>query len=210
MNILRILKYVTIVLGLLPLVTAVINYKNLNHTLKLAAVFFALSFLIDTLSIFVKHFNMANNYPMFQFFNIICILFFGIIYYQSFYNKYIKILTLIMTNIAMLMVIFYTVKNSIWAYPSASNTVVSVFLILISLIYFYQLLNWQEFTHIERQPLFWINSGVLIYFSINIFLFMLYNKLQDKNYYYVINSVTNIITNLLFAIGLFCKPRKRI
>ena len=95
-------------------------------------------------------------------------------------------------------------------YPSVSNTVLCIFLILLSLVYFYQLLTRQEFTYIEKQGMFWINSGVLFYYAINIFLFMLFNKISDadKPNYYMMQWVTNIIANLLFSIGLLCKPQK--
>jgi len=36
---------------------------------------------------------------------------------------------------------------------------------------------------------------------------MLFNRISQPSYY-MIHSVTNIIANLFFAIGLFCKPQK--
>ena len=100
--------------------------------------------------------------------------------------------------------------EGIWKYPSVSNTVLCVLLIIFSLIYFYEFLSRQEFTYIEKQGMFWINSGVLFYFAINIFLFMLYNDIKptQRNDYYMMQSVTNIIANLLFSVGLLCKPQK--
>jgi hypothetical protein len=63
---------------------------------------------------------------------------------------------------------------------------------------------------IEKQGLFWINAGVLFYSSVNIFLFMILTQIPvdvQKNYL-VINSITNIIANILFSVGLLCKPQK--
>jgi hypothetical protein len=95
-------------------------------------------------------------------------------------------------------------------YPSISNTVLSLLLIVLSLSYFYQLLTRQEFIHIDKQGLFWINAGVLFYFSINIFLFMLFNKISKSAQadFNMIQSITNIIANLLYSVGLLCKPQK--
>lgn len=83
-------------------------------------------------------------------------------------------------------------------------------MITFSLLYFYHIFIRQEYVHIEKQALFWINSGVLIYFSLNIFLFMLFDLViaQQRNDLYAIHSVTNIISNILYAIGLLCKPQK--
>ena len=97
------------------------------------------------------------------------------------------------------------------AYPTIANTLLGVQLIIFSLAYFYQLLTRQEFVHIEKQGLFWINTGVLIYCSINIFLFMLFDRLNRdyrSEYYAMINNSSNIISNILFTVGLLCKPQK--
>jgi len=105
--------------------------------------------------------------------------------------------------------VFYNARN-ILEYPSVSNTASSIFLIILSLIYFYQLLYPEKFVYIEKQGLFWVNAGVLFYSSVNIFLFMLFSQIPDKGKadYYVIFSITNIITNLIYTVGLLCKPQK--
>jgi hypothetical protein len=100
--------------------------------------------------------------------------------------------------------------ESIRVYPSISNTILCMFCIPLSLIYFYQIFSLQEFVHIEKQGMFWINAGVLIYFSVNIFLFMLFNKISsaERSNYYMMQSVSNIVANLLYSVGLLCKPQK--
>jgi hypothetical protein len=101
-------------------------------------------------------------------------------------------------------------NSNIYDYPTVSNTSLSVSLIILSLIYFYQLLNPLKFIDIEKQGLFWINAGVLVYSSINIFLFMILSQIpiEDRHNYYIINSISNIIANILFSVGLLCKPQK--
>jgi hypothetical protein len=51
---------------------------------------------------------------------------------------------------------------------------------------------------------------VLFYFSVNIFLFMLFQRIvaNHQEEYYVILHLTNITTNILFSVGLLCKPQK--
>jgi hypothetical protein len=155
---------------------------------------------------------LGNNLPMIHLFIVISILFFTAIYYNAFIRVAVKRTILIVGAAALLIVIFNAIFiEGIWDYPSISNTVLSVLVIIFSLAYFYQLLNRQEFIHIEKQGLFWINAGVLFYYSINIFLFMLFRQLvlvHQQEDYYLINNVTNIIANLLFAAGLLCKPQR--
>ncbi len=211
METIQLLVNISLATALLPIIAAIANYKNLDKTLKLLSIFFIISGLFDLLLWLLKltrKFDEHNNdYPLLHLFIIINIAFYAIVYYRSFYSKQLKNITVLMSVLALTAVVFFSVRDSIWTYPSTSMTVLSMFLIPLSLLYFYQLLNRQEFIHIENQPLFWINSGVLIYFSFNIFLFMLLSRISKPSFY-MIHSVTNIIANLFFAIGLFCKPRK--
>ena len=96
-------------------------------------------------------------------------------------------------------------------YPSLSNTALSIIVTCFSLLYFYELLTRQEFVHIEKQALFWINAGMLFYFAINIFVFMLFKRIlsEHQESLYVINNITNIVANILFTVGLLCKPQRQ-
>lgn len=205
-------NYLAFASGLLPVIAAIINYRNVTSILKLAAILFTIAFLVDFLSYlyylgYIK-FSNNNNQPFFHLSIIINIIFYSIIYYRSFYKNQLKKFTLILGILALSLVLFFTIKDSIWKYPSWGNTVLCFYMIIVSLLYFYQILDQQEFIHIEEQPLFWISSGVLIYSSFNIFLYMLFDKLTDPMGSYTIHRVTDIITNLLFATGLLCKTRK--
>jgi hypothetical protein len=203
----------TAVSGGLPVVGALINYKNLDKTLKIAALFFLVSALFDLLlTLLTLRVGAVNNQPVIHLFIVTAILFFGAIYYNAFFKPVLKKTVLILTTTALLIVVFNVIFiESIWEFPSISNTVLGVVNIFFSLAYFYELLNRQEFIHIEKQGLFWINAGVLFYFAINLFLFMLFKRIISAHLteYYIIHNVTNIIANILYSVGLLCKPQKK-
>lgn len=211
------LNYIGFTFGLLPFIAAVFNYKNLDSTLKAAALFFLLSFLVDFLMwiLYVKHLSIGtliapkNNHPLLYLSIFISIVFYTFFYYQSFYNRHTKNFILICGTLTGLLIVIAVVVNGIWKYPDWANTALGIYLIIASLLFFFQILNRQEFMEIEKQAIFWINSGVLIYFSFTIFLYMLSGKI-DIQEYFAINSIANIISNLLFAIGLSCKPQKTV
>jgi hypothetical protein len=200
--------------GLFPVIVALFNYKHLDKALKIAALFFLVSTIFDWLLELTKiapAIGMVNNYPLLHLFTVVSIIFFAAIYYYAFFNPVVKRTVLILSAVALLLVSFNSIFiEGIWEYPSSSITVLCVLNIFLSLAYFYQLLTRQEFIHIEKQGLFWINAGVLFYFSINIFLFMLFERINSahKENYYMIHIITNIIANLLYTTGLLCKPQK--
>ncbi len=164
--------------GVFPVIAALFNYKHLNKVLKIASAFFVVSVLFDVVLELTKKMALGNNLPVIHLFVVISILFFTAIYYHAFFRPaYKRTIVVVFSALALFIVLINMFLNEgIWDYPSVSNTVLSVLLIIFSLAYFYQLLNRQEFIHIEKQGLFWINAGVLFYYSINIFLFMLFIK----------------------------------
>lgn len=197
--------------AILPLLAAVVNFRRLDQVLRTAAAFFLVAALFELILVLTIRAGIANNMPLLHLFIAISITFFSVIYYQAFYNKLLQKVVLFLGPAALMMVLVNAFfLQGIWMYPSLSNTIQSIVMIAFSLLYFYQIFTRQEYIHIEKQGLFWINSGVLIYFSINIFLFMLFNLViaQQRQELYAIHSVTNIISNILYAIGLLCKPQK--
>ncbi|MDP9081260.1 MAG: hypothetical protein M3O71_27925 [Bacteroidota bacterium] len=203
--------YLSIVSGVLPVIAALYNYRHLNNVLKIAALFFLISTMFDWGDEIASHYHVTNNFPAIHAYIIISLLFYTIIYYKAFSALLLKRVVFILGSVGMLVLIVSTsFFEGFMDYPSIANTVLCVVLIVFSLIYFYQLLSRQEFVHIEKQGLFWINAGILLYFATNVFLFMLFARiLKDHNEdFYMIHTVTNIVANILFTVGLLCKPQK--
>lgn len=212
MSIAEVLTDISVISGLFPVVAALYNYRHLDSVLKLMALFCLLSIIPDFVGLITTFLKIVfNSLFLIHLFDIMAVIFFTLIYQRAFYKPVFKKMTLIFGITSFAALIFNVIFiESIWSYPSVSNTILSVFLIILSLIYFYELLSRQEFTYIEKQGMFWINSGVLFYYAITIFLFMMYMKINyaDRSTYYMMQSVMNIIANLLFSVGLLCKPQK--
>jgi hypothetical protein len=212
MSISELLSNITVASDFLPVIAALYNYRRLDPILRLMAIFCMLSVIPDVAGLIILYLKPRhyNNLFLFHLFDMMAAIFFTLIYHRAFYKPVFKKMTLIFGLTSLAAMIFNVIFiESISTYPSVSNTVLCIFLIILSLVYFYQLLTRQEFTYIEKQGMFWINSGVLLYFAINIFLFMLFNKISnaEKPNYYMMQSVTNIIANLLYSVGLLCKPQ---
>lgn len=212
MSIAELLSNITVASDFLPVIAALYNYRRLDPVLKLMALFCLLSIIPDFAGLITTHLKIVfNSLFLIHLFDIMAVIFFTLIYQRAFYKPVFKKMTLIFGIISFAALIFNVIFiESIWSYPSVSNTILSVFLIILSLVYFYELLSRQEFTYIEKQGMFWINSGVLFYYAITIFLFMLYMKINyaDRSTYYMMQSVMNIMANLLYSVGLLCKPQK--
>lgn len=202
------LQILSVISGVIPVIASLFNYKKIDVVLKIFTLYLLISFSFDIGFWLAQEYGTKNDMPGVHVYIAISLAFFTGIYYLLFVKAILKKIVITLTVITSCLVIYDAF--SIWNFPSISNTALSIFLIISSLIYFYQLLNRQEFIYIEKQGLFWINAGVLFYSAVNIFFFMIINQLPKEIQInvFMIHSTTNIIANLLFTVGLLCQPQK--
>jgi hypothetical protein len=98
------------------------------------------------------------------------------------------------------------------SFNSLASGVEAILIIILCLIYFYEQLRDNSTLLIYTTHNFWIIIGFLIFFAGTFFLYIYTeNTLEhDGNafsfQYGIINSVFNILKNILFAIAMFMKP----
>ena len=211
MSLANIMNYLSIFSGLLPVIAAFYNYKYLDRVLRVIAIFFIISTFFDFLLFVTPLLGVKNNSPFIHLFMVIYVAFFGWIYYNSQQIPLLKKITVILSILALIAIGYNALDGSnLMSFPTVSYTSLSVVFNILSLLYFYQLLNGTAFTHIEKQAMFWFNSAVLFYFGINIFLFMLFERIVSHHGgdLWLIHDITNIIANILYSVALLCKPQK--
>jgi len=86
MRVAYILSLSTAISGALPVLAALLNYKNLDKTLKITALFFLLSALFDLiLVVLTEMIGAVNNEPVIHLFIVTSIIFWGSIYHRAFF-----------------------------------------------------------------------------------------------------------------------------
>ncbi len=93
-------------------------------------------------------------------------------------------------------------------YNSFSNTLESFILIYLCLRYYHKLIDELPTQSIYKNPLFWIATAILIYYSSNFFLFVVNNYLTvgidgAHQVIWVFHNIINITKNFLFAVALW-------
>lgn len=105
--------------------------------------------------------------------------------------------------------------QSITGVQSYVITFCAVLSIGYAIIYYDHLLNKRPALYIMHYPFFWINSAVMYYFGLNLFLFAfsnyIFENLKDDEILAVwsFHNVNNIVRNILFATGLSFIESKR-
>lgn len=208
---LAILNHLSAFSGLLPIGAAGLYYRRYDGILRLLAWFFVVAGLFDLASVITDRLHV-NNMLLFHLFAVINLLFFSTLYGRIL-RVWRPVLGAAVGGILVLALYGALRPGGLGRFPSLVMTAQCGLFIGLALVYFYQWLRQPVMTAIEYNPLFWVNAGVLVYFSGNLFLFMLQEWLsrnpqaQQVNYW-AIHSVANILANLLYTAGLLCKPQR--
>jgi hypothetical protein len=206
-----ILRYVSISFILLPIGISLILFNRYDKTLQIFSIFLYLSGLFEA-SRFITSSLKINIFPLFHLFTIVELFFLGLIFFYAFQSSGLRGLLLFLLGLCLV----YTLVNSIffeeiWLFNANARLVEGIFMVLMSLLLFRHLLRSPEVVHVENFPLFWINSGILFYFSGTLFLLLWKPHLMqlpagDCDIHRAMQAINTIIANLIFGIALLCKP----
>lgn len=202
--------YSSIFSALLPFFVGVIRFKDRSNDLKLLCILSILGFCLDGISQLNP--SVANlSINLFSLLEFFCLIY---IYRSSFQvSSNSKILLISVILIYLCLFSAEILLGSKVELNSYSLTFTSLLFIVISVRCFYLLMRDLPTDKIQRLPMFWINTGVLIYFAGGLFLFAMRNYFistfhDDQTMYWSFHNFLNIGKNLLFAVALWQDLRK--
>ena len=204
-------SYISTIFSIIPLLIGVICIRTIKNDLIPIFLIVIISAGVEILNMVVGDAQL-NNLPILH---IYTVFEFTLIYvfYLQFYKQYVKLNVLYIILPIFYIVTYFDYKlNGLNELDSFSVTVESSIFIVISVISFSFIMRNLIFENIVALPFFWINSGVLIYFSGNILLFIFSNSLNKSeiHVYYMlwstIHSLLNVIYNTVICIA-FWKTR---
>ena len=102
--------------------------------------------------------------------------------------------------------------QSIYEFNSNAITLAYILYIGMAIFYFYKILNEEKLTPLEKNPKFWINTSILIYFSASLLVSSLSNQINTKSQLFVniswaFHAFLNTLHYVLYAIGLWVRPK---
>lgn len=185
------------------------NFKSLNSGLKIILTFLLISISADLVLLTMVYLKLNTSwlFNLYTFFEFTVIgIFYAWLFKKSKSNHfYLVLISLILGLIGIFICTLIDFQ------PDEVNTkslgLEATIFIFISVGYFYVLLNKMEFENPYYNPIFWINSGVLIYFSGAFFSFMFSAPKFQELGIWSIHSVIHLIFMILILIG-FWKVRK--
>lgn len=205
----EILIYATFTVLVAIIILGGANFEKLTSPMIILFILVVLSFLTDLASVIMNR----NELPTMWLINIYAIVEFALlssIYYILFkthnYRKIIGIGLLI----SLITIIVLTLNHSnAYEFNDLVTGIESIIFILLAVGYFRLLLKELEFETPLENPIFWINSGVLIYFSGAFFFFIFSSAASQVNHIkiWMIHNLIHLIYTILILIA-FWKTRK--
>jgi hypothetical protein len=195
---------------IIPICAGVLAFKNLNGVFKTLFYFFCFSVFIEIGAEWLAYFH-KNNMPLLHFFTIpefLVYLYVFIANVDFISNKRLLIF-------GGLLGIFLTAFTDIYLFEglfkfnSVTRSFESIILLFFALLHFYLFFKFKSEKIAWVEPMFWFSLSIIVYFSLNLFFFMLANLFQVINGLPIafgskMHSVFNTISNILFAISFKC------
>lgn len=214
MDSLRLLDGFSAFSALLPVSVAFSRFNQYDRQLRIVAVFVLVSLGFDYTFHVLNGLRVGNNFPVAHALVVVSSWFLGRIYELVFADlprlqKGVRLGTWVLIGFAVLNTLpFSDWFDGLWKMPARSLTAQGLFFVPLTLAYLYRLFTAEQpILYLDRTGMFWVNSAVLIYFTLNIFAFSLWNDMNESKsaLSYVIHAGVNLIANVFYAVGLLCK-----
>lgn len=213
-NISEIIRIASSISVILPLVLYLGKIQHASKRIHIIGALIVASALCDLAGIFL----LTGKQSTFILFNTYyAVLFFLLtwFYYEVLFINTRRVIVWIGLAIYLQSFILITIYvQSFSGYQTLMWVITAIIMIIYSISYFFYSFSTIPAANIFSYTFIWINIGVLIYFCLNLFLFILGNHVLTKLdqemsvLIWSFHNVNNIIKNILFAIGIYFYKRK--
>ncbi len=194
--------YIYLLTVLISGLIGAVRFKNLTVPIKILSILVWIIFLCESVAEYLSH-KINNNTQVYHFYVILAFWLYVMIYFQILRSVRLKFAVII----AAILFTFFSVINSLFyqkldSFPSINLTISDVILVFLSLFYLKISIDHNPFEPLRKNSLFWFNISVLVYFSLQLFIWGIMNYLitNDKDVTPLI--MFGLIISILFYTAL--------
>ncbi|OJJ18600.1 hypothetical protein BKI52_23600 [marine bacterium AO1-C] len=192
---------------LLPSILALLFFKKQSTPLKYLSYLLWVATVVE-ISAYILGTYKIPNLPLLHIYVIIefaLLAWMYQLYLYRFYPKYL--IPIVIVGFTLLSILNSIFIQTIYTFNTYARALENLLLIVFALSFFYKLLKELKIKYLEKKPIFWINTGILIYFSGSLFIFIFSNFLVTRRelntQMWIIHAFLNIFHNVFYAIGLW-------
>ncbi|MBS7564773.1 hypothetical protein KHS38_10185 [Mucilaginibacter sp. Bleaf8] len=200
------------VVVVVPFSAAIIQYKKMEQAWRSLAILIFFDFFTEAIGHILYFLKISNHFlwPIF-----IPVEFALLTWIYKFELKKMTVARL-MPFVTLLFTIYVFVdwlmapKGDLSALPHFTE---GVLILLLVMCYYYKNLSTLIETHLERQPMFWLSTGLFIYFSANSVIFIFSNYIQSFslhffNLIWFTHSIFNVLLYIFYTLTVCLIPKK--
>lgn len=157
--------------------------------------------MANEIAVFIaRHaFDVKNTMPFSNIYLIATFLLLGLFYYTTLKGLYIrKVLWLIVLVFEVYFLINLIFLQNIFEYPVFARSIGTIVIVSFSIAFFYKTMIEAKIKNLWNEPLIWINSSILIWYSGNLFFTILFNLILE--YSRAFSKITMFYFSFLYLI----------
>lgn len=199
---------------LLPLLLYLSRFKYASRQVHIIGILIIVSGIFDLIGLLL----FSRHQSTVILFNTYYALMFGLLtwfYYEVLFINSRRIMVWIGVAVYVLSFVLVTAfVQSFAEYQTLMWVIGAIILIIYSIAYFFHSLSTISASGYFGYGLIWINVGIMIYFCLNLFLFLMGNYVltrldpETSAMIWSSHNINNIIKNILFAIGISFSKKK--
>ncbi|WP_046757244.1 hypothetical protein [Kordia jejudonensis] len=198
----------------LPILVMIFRFKRFTKLFWTLAILLIVAAIISY-SAYLIYLEKENNMYLLHMYTVLEYALWSVFYYQLFENKVVK---KVIVSMLIIFVIFSVTNTIYWqsltTFNSYSRSVEGAFLLCFAIAWFYKVFVDRTIVRLETHPVFWINAGVLVYFSGSFLLFISNNFLVhiSRQHFFeawTLHGLFLIIHYLFIAIGIWLIKHKK-
>lgn len=164
---------------LLPLCIGLFFYKHYTRDFRILVMYLLCTACIEGLANILWSYK-RNNLPLLHLHTLLEFLFISLLYREHLSVAWRKYIHGLMLAFSLFAIYNSFMLQSWFTFNTYTRVTESTLVIMYSLLFMYMLLNTEQKKPLRNIPFFWVNSGFLLYFSGNFFLFLLSNYLASR------------------------------
>ncbi len=192
-----------------PILIGAIYFKSLSFALRILFLYVVITGLFELvaslMSVYqINNLFLFNTHFFIEFLAISAIFFFS---YDSVFWRGVVVVFLISFLLFVLLENFYFEARD--PFQANERYAEGLMVIILCAGYYISLLRRPIHRYLEKQPMFWLASGWLIYFAGTLYLFLFSKELLAMNsfHFWQIHAILNIGLNVIYVIS-FVKGRR--
>lgn len=215
MKLYRILADGSEILAILVTFLGIFRFNRFSKEIRIIFYFVALGAVTEVITDLYKNYIDKVTLPIGHFY-----LPFSFLILLLFYNEVLKgyVSEKIVWLLGVLYLVFAIINpifiQSLLDFPNLLGAAGAIILAIFAILLFSRITSEARIQKLYKEPLVWINTTVLIYYSGNFFFYILFNysvgySLEFAKLTVLLNAVLNLMIYLIFGIVFFMIPKSQ-